>query len=47
VWSQKSNTRALAVAVHPTNADHIVAITGDGLVESRDGGANWTALARA
>jgi hypothetical protein len=47
VWSQKSNTRALAVAVHPTNANHVVAITGDGLTESRDGGANWTALARA
>ncbi|MBI1260615.1 MAG: exo-alpha-sialidase [Rhizobiales bacterium] len=47
VWSQKLNTRALAVAVHPTNADHVVAITRDGLVESRDGGANWTALGRA
>ncbi len=47
VWSQRLSTSALAVAVHPTNADHIVAITGDGLVESRDGGANWTALARA
>ncbi|MGX1501068.1 hypothetical protein ACSSV1_006137 [Labrenzia sp. MBR-25] len=47
VWSQKSNTHALAVAVHPTNADHVVAITGGGLIESRDGGANWTALARA
>ena len=47
VWSQKSNTRALAVAVHPTNADHVVAITRDGLIESRDGGANWTALVRA
>ena len=47
VWSQKSNTRALAIAVHPTNADHVVAITGDGLARSRDGGANWTALARA
>lgn len=47
VWSQRSSTSALAVAVHPTNADHVVAITGDGLVESRDGGANWTALARA
>lgn len=47
VWSQMSTATALAVAVHPTNADHVVAITGDGLVESRDGGANWTALARA
>lgn len=47
VWSQISGTSALAVAVHPTNADHVVAITGDGLVESRDGGVNWTALARA
>ena len=47
VWSQKSNTRALAVAVHPANADRVVAITDDGLIQSRDGGANWTALARA
>lgn len=46
VWSQKSNTRALAVAVHPTDADHVVAITGGGLARSRDAGANWTALAR-
>lgn len=43
VWSQISGTGALAVAVHPTNADHVVAVTGDGLVQSRDGGANWTA----
>ncbi len=27
--------------------NHVVAITGDGLARSRDGGANWTALARA
>ncbi len=47
VWSQISGTASLALAVHPTNADHVVAIRGDGLVESRDGGANWTALAGA
>ncbi|MEP0315611.1 hypothetical protein [Hyphomonas sp.] len=47
VWSQRSSTSALAVAVHPANPEHVVAITGDGFVESRDGGANWTALARA
>jgi len=47
VWSQRSSASALAVAVHPTNADHVVAVTGNGLFESRDGGANWTALARA
>jgi len=47
VWSQRLSTSALAVAVHPANADHVVAVTGDGLIESRDGGANWTALARA
>jgi len=47
VWSQKSNARALAVAVHPTNADHVVAIAGGGLARSRDGGAKWTAFARA
>jgi photosystem II stability/assembly factor-like uncharacterized protein len=45
-WSQKLNTRALGVAVHPNNADFVVAITGDGLIESRNGGTNWTALAR-
>ena len=45
-WSQKLNTRALGVAVHPNNADFVVAITGDGLIESRNGGMNWTALAR-
>lgn len=47
VWTQKSSTSALAVAVHPASADHVVAITGDDLVESHDGGANWSALARA
>ena len=47
VWSQRLSTSALAVAVHPANADHVVDVTGDGLIESRDGGANWTALARA
>jgi len=47
VWTQKLGTSALAVAVHPASADHVVAITGDDLVESHDGGANWTALARA
>lgn len=47
VWSRRLSTRALAVAVHPTNADHVVAVTSDGLIESRDGGSNWTARARA
>jgi len=47
VWVQRSSTSALAVAVHPANADHVVAITGNGLTESRDGGVNWNALARA
>ena len=45
VWAQRSTSRANAVAVHPQDADQVVAVTGDGLLESRDGGLSWTALA--
>jgi len=45
VWAQRSTSRANAVAVHPQDADQVVAVTGDGLLESRDGGMSWTALA--
>jgi len=47
VWSQRSNARAVVIAVHPANADHVVAVADDGLIQSRDGGINWTAFARA
>lgn len=47
VWSHRSNIRAAALAVHSANADRVVAVTGDGLVQSRDGGVNWNELARA
>lgn len=47
VWSRRSNIRAMALAAHPANADRVVAVSGDGLVQSRDGGVTWNALARA
>lgn len=45
VWAQRSTVRAEAVAVHTENADHVAALTGDGLIQSLDGGMTWTALA--
>lgn len=45
VWAQRSRRHARAVAVHPENAEHIAAITESGLIQSRDGGMTWTALA--
>lgn len=45
VWVQRSKSRAEAVAVHPENADHVAALTEGGLIQSRDGGMTWTALA--
>jgi hypothetical protein len=45
VWAQRSTFRAEAVAVHPEDADKVIALTEDGLTETRDGGLFWTALA--
>ncbi|MDP2734173.1 MAG: hypothetical protein Q8O63_13880 [Hoeflea sp.] len=45
VWAQCSATRAQALAVHPENAHHVVAVFDDGLIQSRDAGMSWTALA--
>ncbi|MFC6488857.1 WD40/YVTN/BNR-like repeat-containing protein [Nitratireductor sp. GCM10026969] len=45
VWVQRSTPRAEAVAVSPKNADHVAALTEGGLIQSRDGGMTWTALA--
>lgn len=47
VWSQRSSTRAEAIAVHPANADDVVIITPGGLTRSSDGGMTWTAVAPA
>lgn len=47
VWSRRSNIRAMALAVHPAIADRVVAVSGGGLVQSRDGAVTWNALARA
>lgn len=45
VWAQRSTFRAQALAVHPENADHVAALTGDGITQTRDGGLSWSALA--
>lgn len=45
VWARRSATRAQALAVHPENAHHVVAVIDDGLIQSRDAGMSWTALA--
>jgi hypothetical protein len=45
VWVQRSSFRTDAVAVHPNNADQVVALTEDGLIQTRDGGLSWTPLA--
>ncbi len=45
VWVQRSTAGARALAVHPRNADHVAALTGDGLTQTRDGGMSWSALA--
>lgn len=45
VWSRVTAGGATAIAVHPTDAEHIVATLDGRLMQSRDGGATWTALA--
>ena len=45
VWSRVTPGRAMAVAVHPTDAEHILAAIDGGLMQSRNGGTTWTALA--
>lgn len=45
VWVQRAASGAQALAVHPENADHVAALTGDGLTQTRDGGLSWSALA--
>ena len=45
VWEQRSSFRTDAVAVHPKNADQVVALTKEGLTQTRDGGLSWTPLA--
>ncbi len=44
-WSRVTAGHAVAVAVHPTDATHLVAVIDGGLKQSRDGGTTWTALA--
>jgi photosystem II stability/assembly factor-like uncharacterized protein len=45
VWSRLIEGDATAVAVHPSEADHVIAALDGGLIETRDGGTGWSALA--
>ncbi len=44
-WSRATPGDTSAIAVHPTDAAHLVAVIDGGFMESRDGGTTWTALA--
>lgn len=44
-WERKSSLHARALAVDPADPGHIAAATDTELKHSRDGGANWSALA--
>lgn len=44
VWSRRMIGLASAVAVHPTDSEHIVAVLDGRLKQSRDGGTTWFAL---
>jgi hypothetical protein len=41
-WDTRSQLSLWGFAVDPADADHLVATTGSGLAESRDGGRTWT-----
>lgn len=45
VWTQKAESSASAVAVHPEDETYVAAVIGGTLKLSRDGGATWTATA--
>ncbi|RKF12555.1 exo-alpha-sialidase [Roseovarius spongiae] len=47
VWAHKAKGQGRAVAVHPTDENHVVAILDGNLKLSRDGGATWTTIAVA
>ena len=47
VWTRKAEGPGRAVAVHPSDENHVTAILDGTLKLSRDGGTTWTALAVA
>lgn len=47
VWSRAAKRSASAVAIHPADEKHVVAVLDGILKRSRDGGASWAALAAA
>lgn len=44
VWSRLIDGRSSAIAVHPTNAAHVVAEIDGVLQQTADGGSSWSAL---
>ena len=46
-WEARSDQAMHDLAVDPSDADHVVASTPAGLLESRDGGRSWTPVAEA
>lgn len=45
VWSRLIEGDASAIAVHPSNTNHVVMAFDRGLMETRDGGTGWSVLA--
>lgn len=41
-WETRSTLQIFSFAVDPTNAEHVIATTADGVAESRDGGRSWS-----
>lgn len=44
-WAQVAEIPASALAVNPTDPNHVVAVSRDGTTLSRDGGTTWSAVA--
>jgi len=44
IWSHKAKGQGTAIAVHPSNENHVAAVLDGTLKLSRDGGATWTAI---
>ena len=45
IWLKRSEVIATALAVHPLRADDLAIVNDDGVLQSRDGGRTWAAIA--
>ena len=46
-WDRMHGVEAHALAIDPADADHVLAATSDGLIETQDGGQTWSATANS